>query len=266
MIKLLLNTFLVGFLEPFILDSKANIKIIEYYFGKHFLLSNYDLVYFALMLAIFIFFIPRFMKMFLEFFSFLKDVFRYKIKATAAFKEYKMFNMLVAIFSLSFFTFIFKVLFKPVFLDLKWICIIFILSSVLLKGLSLFKTIRIDSYSFKISDILIISFLNLLGFIPGVSHTFVIIFTGIMLGLELNILVYLSFLSLVPYIFINKLNFNVPSIDGFYGYLDFFIMLIFLLFIINFVYRILIKNKFYKFYLYLLGLGLWTIIDITFSK
>jgi undecaprenyl pyrophosphate phosphatase UppP len=90
------------------------------------------------------------------------------------------------------------------------------------------------------------------------------------LGVEKKHLIKFTFLSLIP-VLIMELAFNLEDISTLYyivtGNLNIFIIVLVSSFIlVATAKRVFAMQEFYKFYYYLAGLGIWTILDILFGK
>lgn len=259
MIKSILYVAFYIISELMVFDFEAQKELFNYYFN---IFGDFSFVYFPVFIALVIFLFNDFIDMIKESFLFLKEVFIYKKSLITAYKNYTKFNILIVWILLSLVTFLFYKLSIRVY-TLFFICIMLLITAFILRLSLYFKNIRLDSKLITFKDFFILGIFQVLSFIPGISRTVMFLGLGGIFGLNKIYLVKITFLSLLPVLF---LKMSLPTFYNFNDILTFFIMVLFSLILIFIVYRLLTRHRFHKNYLYLMGIAIWTMLDLFFNN
>ncbi len=184
--------------------------------------------------------------------------------------EFKYLNLLISVVGVALASYVYFIFADHVVYSYYLIGAMLIVSGLVLRLSKTFAFIKVDGRLLGYREFFSFFFIQVLGSLPGASRMALMMGGGKFLGVEKKHLIKFVFLSFIPVVFI-RLAFNLDSLytlySVLYGNMWWFIGLTFstLLFTTVCV-RIFNSVSFYKFYYYLIGLGLWTILDVFFAK
>ncbi len=271
MIREILNYFGYSIAELLPLDGRVHFELINYYF-KYPLLEQDSLlvIYSAMFLGLFIYFIRDMFRMVYEFF----DATRLLILGRATFRsvcsEFKMLNMLLVVI-------VTVIFYYPVYMwsinydfSLYLSCGLMVLSAIILRLSEIFTLIKVDGQTFSIKETFILTLAQALSVIPGSSRVVSLIALGKFMGSERKRLATFALLSFMPILLIQLFAVTNDTAHIFNILLanwKIFILLAGMVVLsLDLIMTILASLTFYKFYYYIGGVALWTILDLFFSK
>lgn len=265
-----LFSYMVADLLP--LGGDLHFKLLNYYF-KYPLLSNDSLiiVHVILIIGLTVYFIKDIIKMYSELFKGLWIILsgRATIKRTCT--DLKMLNMLLVSTFITVVSYFVVIIRAEYDYSLYLMGGMLILSAIILRVSEVFTLIKVDAKVMTVKETVVFILLQALSMLPGVARPGVFMGVGKFLGLEKKQLAKMIFISFIPVlilemIFIHGFDpvtaFNILK-DSWLLCLILFTLLVIAL---DVIFVITTSKSYYKFYYYLAGLGLWTILDIFFSK
>ncbi|MBN1114651.1 MAG: undecaprenyl-diphosphate phosphatase [Oligoflexia bacterium] len=260
--------YLVAEMLP--LDGYAHQRLISYYYGAEKLEQEFMIViYISLALGLCIYYSKDLLRMFTDsfrgFYSVLSGRRSFRVTST----NFKMFNIFV---TMSVMTIIVFPLLNLGELDfgVDRVAVIFLVTALILRLSTSFTLVKVDGRYLDIKEILVLSLVQIIGLIPGFSRTAMLIGVGSFMGTEKKYLVKLVLISFIPLLVLKLFFMGVPASSVFWIVLERWYLLLFftgvVMLLIKLLYYIVFSNRFYKFYLYLAGIGIWTLLDVYFSK
>jgi undecaprenyl pyrophosphate phosphatase UppP len=262
-----LSGYILAELLPFSPD--AQIALIDYYFKYSFWNNDLAIIAnFVLMVGIFIYFLRALINMLKEI---LRAVF-FALSGRASLRiissDFKMLNIFLISVCTSIAAYFFYFI-KTNYTYSKYIIAsMMIISGLVLRMTEVFTLVKKDPRVMDARDAIIFSFLQVLSFVPGVPRTAIMMSFGKFLGVEKKHLVNMIFISLLPVLFLNLYHLGLSNIIPVVqtSWLLCLILFFMLIFFMGWILSIIKSTSFYKFYYYLIGLGLWTILDLLFAK
>ncbi|MCX6112631.1 MAG: undecaprenyl-diphosphate phosphatase [Proteobacteria bacterium] len=265
-----LFSYMIAELLP--LGGEIHFRLFNYYF-KYPLLSYESLVivHVLLILGLGIYFLKDIGRMFGEFFKGLWIVAsgRATIKRTCT--DFKMLNMFLVSILITFVSSFLIFLKTDYEYSLYLVGALLILSAAILRIAEIFTLIKVDARIMSFKEALIFAALQALSMFPGVARPAIFMSIGKFLGIEKKHLAKMIFISFIP-ILIFELIFiigfdPIQTINILYhSWLLCVILFALLIIALDVIFVITTSQSYYKFYYYLAGLGLWTILDLFFSK
>ena len=265
-----LFSYMVAELLP--LGGEIHFRLLNYYF-KYPLLSHESLVvvHIILIICLFIYFIKDIGRMFGESFRGLWIVAsgRATIKRTCT--DFKMLNMLLVIILITFVSCFLMFLRSDYEYSLYLVGAMLILSAVILRVAEIFTLIKVDAKVMSFKEALIFGVLQALSVLPGIARPAIFMSIGKFLGIEKKHLAKMILISFIP-----VLIFELIFVTGFdpiqtiyiiqHSWLLCSILFILAIISLDIVFAVMTSPSYYKFYYYLVGLGIWTILDLFFAK
>ena len=265
-----LFSYMIAELLP--LGGEIHFRLLNYYF-KYPLLSHESLVivHVLLILSLFIFFIKDIGRMFGEFFKGLWIVAsgRATIKRTCT--DFKMLNMFLVSVLITFVSCFLIFLRADYEYSLYLVGGMLILSAAILRIAEIFTLIKVDAKVMSFKEALIFAVLQALSMLPGVARPAIFMSVGKFLGIEKKHLAKMIFISFIP-----VLTFELIFVTGFdpmqtlsilqHSWLLCSILFILAIISLDIIFVVTTSPSYYKFYYYLVGLGVWTILDLFFAK
>jgi undecaprenyl pyrophosphate phosphatase UppP len=262
-----LSGYILAEILPF--SAEAQIILINYYFKYSFWNKDFEIMAnLVFLLTIFVYFFRDFIKMFQEF---LKGVF-FAFSGRASLKiissDFKMLNILLVTLLIGTSAYCFYFIKTDYSYSKIFIASMLIVSGLLLRVSEIFTLVKKDPRVLSVRDSFVFSLLQVLSFIPGIPRTAVMMSLGKFMGVEKNHLIRMIFVSLVPILFLNLYHLGLVNVIEVIqsSWTTCLVLLIILLSLMNWILSILRSTSFYKFYYYLVGLGVWTILDLLFAK
>ena len=269
MILSLIKLFGYILVDLFPFSADAHIRLIDYYFKYSFWNNDFAIIVnFVLMLAIFIYFFKYLVKMVEEI---VKSTFfmlsgRASIRVISS--DFKMLNIFLVTVCTSVAAYFFYFIKTDYNYSKYLIASMLIISGLVLRLTEVFTLVKKDPRVMNTRDAFLFSLLQVLSFIPGLPRTAIMMSLGKFLGMEKKHLAKMVLISLIPMLFLNLyylgLGNVLPVIQSSWllCLLLFFVLMLFM----NWMFSVITSVNFYKFYYYLVGLGVWTILDLLFSK
>jgi len=274
----MLNTVLYSVIyiiaELFPLSGDAHIKLFEYYFSKPSIDDfTYNIISLSLISGILIFFIKDIFIILKESLKAMNNLRTGRSSFETVVSEYKLFNVFVFIVFISlvnfitfnYLDFIFSI--KP---DNYLLSFLLIICAAVLFVSRYFTIVKVFPFLFNIKELVFFGILSFISIIPGLSRIALMLGFANIFGFEKKYAYRFSLFSLLIYlIFVLyfKINFSFFFLIFESSYLlVYFFNVILVLFILKIFYYIISNVRVSRFYIYLLVLGLWTILDLYFSK
>jgi undecaprenyl pyrophosphate phosphatase UppP len=145
-----------------------------------------------------------------------------------------------------------------------------ILSALILRLSEVFTVIKVDGKAFSVKETVLFTFAQALSVIPGSSRIVSLIALGKFMGSERKRLATFALISFMPVLIIQLLTANNDVVYIFNVLLAnwkiFLLIAGMVVLSLDLVVMLLTSITFYKFYYYIGGIALWTILDLFFSK
>jgi undecaprenyl pyrophosphate phosphatase UppP len=271
MIKDILNYFGYAVAELLPLDGRVHFEFIHYYF-KYPLLNADSLliIYSAMFLGLFIYFIRDIFRIAHDLFGAVRLLFLGRATVRSVCAEFKMLNLLLV-------TVIATVVYYPVYVwsarydfSLYLSCALMMVSALILRLSEVFTVIKVDGKTFNIKETVIFTFAQALSVIPGSSRIVSLIALGKFMGSEKKRLATFALISFMPVLIIQLLTANNDAAYIFnvllVNWKIFLLISGMVVLSLDLIMMLLTSPTFYKFYYYIGGIALWTILDLFFSK
>jgi len=271
MIRDILNYFGYAIGELLPLDGRVHFEFLNYYF-KYPLLSTDSLlvIYSAIFLGLFIYFIRDIFKIFYELFKAINLLLRGRATIYSVSTELKMLNLFLV-------TLIASIVYLPIAIwssqydfSLYLSCALMIISAALLRLSEIFTLIKVDGKVFGVKESVILIAAQVVSVIPGFSRVASMMALGKFMGSEKKRLATFVLISFMPMVIIQIFCMNS---DGLYvlntllaNWKLFLIISGMVVLSLDLVMLILVSPGFYKFYYYIGGVAIWTILDMFFSR
>ncbi len=254
------------------LGGELHFKLLNYYF-KYPMLSSDSIiiVHLILILGLTIYFIKDITRMYAELFKGFWVIASGRATIRRTFTDLKMLNMLLVSSFITIISF-FIILIKSEYnYSLYLMGAMLILSALILRLSEIFTLIKVEARVMTARETIVFVLLQALSMVPGVARSGVFMSVGKFMGLEKKHLAKMVFISLIPVLIMEMLfirEFDVISTVSIIqsSWLLCLILFVLLLVALDVVFVITTSRSYYKFYYYLAGLGLWTILDFFFSK
>ena len=271
MIKEILNYFGYALAELLPIGGKVHFEFLNHYF-KYPLLGADPLliIYSALLVGLFIYFIRDIFRILIEIFKALRLLLIGRATIRSVCTEFKMLNLfLVTIVATAVYYPIARISYEYSY-SLYLSCGLMIVSAVLLRLSEVFTIIKVDGMVFNKKETLLFTVAQALSVIPGFSRIASMMALGKFLGSEKKHLAGLVLLSFIPLVII-QLSFMNSDVNYIFNilYVNWKVFLIvagLIVLSLDFILMLLASPSFYKFYYYLAGIAVWTILDMFFSK
>jgi len=261
--------FAVGEMLP--LDGRVHFEFMHYYF-KYPLLTDDNLliIYSALLLGFMLYFIRDIFKIACEFLKSIKLLLLGRATIMSVCAEFKMLNLFLV-------TLMATAVYYPVAVwsyrydfNLYLSCGLMIIAAVLLRLSEVFTIIKVDGRLFGIKETAVFTVAQVVSVIPGFSRIASMMALGKFMGSEKKHLSTFVLMSFIPVIVIQLLLINsdytyVLTLLKF-NWKIFFIISGMVVLSLDLIVLILTSPSFYKFFYYIGGVALWTILDMFFSK
>lgn len=266
--------YIIGELLP--IDGQAHLKLYSYYFNKSMPSEfTYNFIYLSLILGIFIFLLKDVLLILKESFKAINNLRTGRSSFDTVCSEYKQFNLFVFIVFIFLINFLIIRYFNFVFelsVNNYLLSFLLIISGAMLFLSRYFAVVKVFPFLFNIKELIIFALINFVCIIPGFSRMALMLSSATVLGFEKKYAYKFSLLSLfvfLTYFLFIRTNFDISFFESivFTNYL--YILLInvfFILIILKIFYNLIASIRVTRFYLYLFILGLWTILDLYFSK
>jgi len=271
MIYTIIKYFAYMVAEVLPLGGEIHFKLMTHYFNYP-PLSNDELafIYTILLLSLTLYFIRDIVRSVKELFR----VFWLLVMGRGTIKnfcfDFKMLNVLLVTVVLCGVSFPFFVAFSGYSYSLYLSGALLIVSAAFLRLSEIFTLIKLDGKAASVKETTIFCVLHILSFIPGLSRTAVMMGAGKFLGFERKHLATLTLISFIPVVIFHLYGLDIDWVHLFaliYSqWKIFFILLGLMTLCMDLVFMIITSANFYKFYYYLAGLGIWTILDVFFIK
>lgn len=266
--------YIVGEFLPF--DGEAHLKLFSYYSKKPFAdVFLHDLFYFSIIFAAILFFFKDILYILKDSLKSINNLRTGRSSLKTVTSEYKFFNSFIFIVFLSCVNFLIINYFPGVFylhVDYFWISIFLILSGLILLTARFFSVIKVFPFIFSIRELLVFAFISFVSIIPGLSRMALMLAASSMLGFDKKNAYKFSIYSLLSFLFFMLYKDTYFSLDFFSSifnsdYIYVFVFnVLFVLFILKVFYNYIASIRVTRFYLYLFLVGIWTILDLIFSK
>lgn len=253
------------------LGSETHVKLVSYYFNYEAISGHQKIVCLILLaLSIFTYFISDFYKMIKESFraTWLLFIGRGTVREVCT--DFKYLNMLLSVLTVSASAYFSFMLGDHLGSSYYLIGGMLLVSAFALRVSETFAFVKTDGKLLGYREVFGFVVLQLLSSFSGASRMALMMGGGKFMGIEKKHLIRFIFLSLAPVIII-RIVMLYPDMNAVYetviGNIWTFIILFFCcLVFLAISMRIFVSEGFYKFYYYLAGLGIWTILDFFFSK
>lgn len=261
--------FVVGEMLP--LDGRVHFEFMHYYFKYPLLTSDSLLIiYCAILLGFTLYFIRDIFKIIYDVLKSIKLLVLGRATVVSVCTEFKMLNLFLV-------TILATAVYYPVAVwssrydfSLYLSCGLMIIAAVILRLSEVFTIIKVDGKAFGVKESAVLTMAQVLGVIPGFSRVASMMALGKFMGSEKKHLATFVLMSFIPVVIIqlllvnNDYNYilNVLTIN----WKIFFIISGMVVLSLDLVTLILTSPSFYKFFYYIGGVALWTMLDLFFSK
>lgn len=253
------------------LGAEGHSDLINYYFGYS-TVDQYSrtLCLSSLSLGLFIYFYSDIYKLFKELFkgTWLILIGRGTVHQVCT--EFKYLNLLISIIGMAIAAVVYSMFSHHFEQGYYFVGGMLILSGVVLRASETFAFIKVDGKLLGYREFFSFFIMQILSSFPGASRMALMMGSGKFMGVEKKHLIKFVFISFIP-VLVVRLAFNIDSFytlySVLYGHIWMFAVLTALTIVLTAVFvRVFNSVNFYKFYYYLIGLGVWTILDVFFSK
>ena len=261
--------FAVGEMLP--LDGRVHFELMHHYFQYPILTSdNLLVVYSAILSGFFLYFIRDIVKIVHEFLKSIKLLILGRATIISICTEFKMLNIFLV-------TLMATIVYYPIAVwsyrynfSLYLSCGLMVLAAVLLRLSEVFTIVKINGKIFGIKEAAVFTVAQVLSVIPGFSRVASMMALGKFMGSEKKHLATFVLMSFLPVVIIqlflvnSDYNYIVSVLTT--NWKMFFIVSGLVLLSLDLIMLILTSSSFYKFFYYIGGVALWTILDLFFSK
>jgi len=261
--------FAVGEMLP--LDGRAHFEFMHYYF-KYPLLTNDNLliIYSAILLGFVLYFIRDIFKIVYESLKSIRLLVLGRATIVSVCTEFKMLNLFLV-------TLMATAVYYPVAVwsykydfSLYLSCVLMVVAAILLRLSEVFTIVKVDGRVFGVKEAAVLTVAQIVSVIPGFSRVASMMALGKFMGSEKKHLAAFVLISFIPVVIIqlllvnNDYNYLVTTLT--INWKIFLIISGMVVLSLDLITLILTSPSFYKFFYYIGGVALWTILDQFFSK
>ncbi len=261
--------FVIGEMLP--LDGRVHFEFIHYYFKYPLLTSDSLLIiYSAILLGLILYFVRDISRIVYESIKSIKLLLLGRATVISVCTEFKMLNLFLVTLIATAVYYPVAVLASRYNFSLYLSCGLMVLAAVLLRLSEVFTIIKVNGRLFGVKETALFTLTQVISVIPGFSRVASMMALGKFMGSEKKHLATFVLMSFIPVVIIQLLLINsdynsVLSVLT-VNWKIFFIISGMVVLSLDLITLILTSPSFYKFFYYIGGVALWTILDMFFSK